>query len=298
MADLHRVKYRGQDVFHLVAKIQNPRVCLTDFGTGTWMWTRLREAFPEALGTTLMGDHPHVLSPLDSPEEGRARLNRLLGQLARRFGLRHVGAAPLPKRIEDRGKLLLDCRYLALNPSRKNLVGDPLQWWFSTHRDVMGAIADPWVTAGRLAAALRRRRSGFESWYHGYVSADPSVDVAGTAPPAPATPTVLSTVPLATIARAAAAAHRAHPSAHQDKGPVRDHFVALAWEQGWRNLDQLAAVCHCRPRAIRRTIARTDPAALAPARLCLGDRRLLSGFPRKRRGSLPLEDPTGVLGAP
>jgi hypothetical protein len=280
VADRGVVLVDGLSVFHISARLDRRDVDLAAFEIGAWLWPRLREAFPRALASCLMPDHPHVVSPLSDPEAARKRLNRLLGQLARRLGVRHLGRASEPKRIDDRAKLLRDARYVALNPPRAKLVGDPLCWLFSTHRDVVGAVFDPWIDAERLAAALGRPLPGFVDWYHRYVSSDPGVDIRGTPPPRPMAPTDVPTLPLATIVRAVAAAHRVRPSAIRRATISRRHFVGLAVEHGWRNLDQLASACDCTTRAIRHIVAHADPGALAPARLCLGDARLLVGAPR------------------
>jgi hypothetical protein len=230
-----------------------------------------------------MPDHPHLVGPLADPAAARVRLNRLLGQLARKLGIGFLGEAAEPTLIASPQKLLRDLRYVALNPPRAGLVDDPLAWWFSTHRDVIGAIIDPWVDARRLAAALGRRTAGFASWYHRYVSADPSVRVDGTPMPRAALPTAITRVPLARIGRAVAAATRARPEAIRSKGVHRDLFVALAREQGWRSTSALASACACSTRAIQRSATRDVD--LDPARLCLGDHRLLRGVPKWRASS-------------
>jgi hypothetical protein len=56
-------------------------------------------------------------------------------------------------------------------------------------------------------------------------------------------------------------------------------FVGLAREQGWLHTAQLATACACSPRNIRRLMATLDAVDLTPARLCLGDPRLLHAIP-------------------
>jgi hypothetical protein len=272
------MKVDGLDVYHMVAKIDRSDVSLCAFEIGDWAWRQLRVAFPRALGASLLPDHPHVLTPLRDPATGRMRLNRLLGQLARRLGVRYLGGAAEPQRIADRPKLERDLRYIGLNAPRARLVHDPLGWLFSTHRDVVGATVDPWIDARRLARVLRRPIAGFVDWYHRYVSADPTVAVPGTAPPRPAIPSHLPRFPLGRIARAAAAATRSRPEAIRSTGLVRDLFVALARDHGWRDWTALARACARSTRAIRRSAEKLVD--VAPARLCLGDNRLLQGVPR------------------
>jgi hypothetical protein len=93
--------------------------------------------------------------------------------------------------------------------------------------------------------------------------------------PRPARPTDIPRVPLGRIARAAAAATRSRPEAIRTTGPTRRLFVGLAREQGWHRTDFVARACACDPRTIHR-VADID---LTPARLCLGDARLLRGIP-------------------
>ena len=143
------------------------------------------------------------------------------------------------------------------------------------YRDVMGAVVDPWVDAARLAGALSVPVVGFRERWHGYVSADPSVHVAGTPVPMPALPCVVAQVPLQTIILAATTACRAPLDAIRIKGPARTLFVQLASEQGWRSSSQLAELCACTPRAIRGLREHPDLSLLEPGRLCLGDPRLL-----------------------
>lgn len=168
----------------------------------------MRAAFPDAYGAALMPDHPHVAAAGD-PAKLRWRMARVLGGFAKRHRLGlGIAEVSVTGPVEDATKLLRLVRYIGLNAPRGGLVPDPLAWVFSTHRDVVGAIADPWIDADRLAIAIARRGDGFGAWYHRYVSADPSVCTRGTEPPQPAEPTVMPSTPLARIADAVQAALR------------------------------------------------------------------------------------------
>lgn len=243
--------------------------------TGGWLWSRMREAFPESVATLLMPNHPHLLPLVDDPEAAAQRLARLLGQFGRRFGIR--GQASLvadPKPMHDAQKLAREVRYIALNPCRAKLVRCPLAWPWSTHRDVIGAIADPWTTADALADALRFPRDGFARRHHAYVSGDPDASVTGTPFPRTSATSDVPMIPLPRIARAVAAALREPLAALRRPGRARAVFVALAHDQGWRAPAPLAALCHCVPQTIRNVALDLDVAALAAARLCLADDRL------------------------
>ncbi|MBI4705347.1 MAG: hypothetical protein HY744_29935 [Deltaproteobacteria bacterium] len=168
-------------------------------------------------------------------------------------------------------------RYLALNPCRAGLADDPLRWPWSTHRDVAGAIVDPWIDADRLAAALGLPARGFAEAHHRYVSASGSVSTASTRFPCRAEPVDVAVQPLAALAAAAAAATRTTPADIRREGPTRALFLQLAGRHGWRRTGQLAAMCGIHPASVRWNLRQQpDPAALAAGELCLGDARLLT----------------------
>lgn len=251
---------------------------LDDAEVGAWLWSHLRAAFPGAIAAVLMPDHPHLVLASAAPEREHSRLARLLGQLGRRTGVRgQASEVPPAEPIRGGPALARHVRYVALNPCRRGLVTCPLAWPWSTHRDVIGATVDPWVTASRLAAALGGAWQGFASRHHAYVSADPHAHVAGTPMPTPAAPTLMPAVGLRSIAEASAAALRVSGMSLRRSGGARALFVALAIDQGWTHVGRLAEVCGCSRRTIHRCAAAVDPAALHAARLCLGDARLRCG---------------------
>jgi hypothetical protein len=265
----------GQLVVHLTARIDRVVGDLTRPAVAPWLWTRLRAAFPGALAATLMPDHPHVVTPASSPAEALARLNRLLGHLGRRLGVGPgAGRGATPRVIESPRELARQVRYLGLNAPRAGLVRCPSAWLWSTHRDLLGATVDPWISLERLAAALGDHKPGFVGRFHAYCSADPSCAVAGTPLPVAALPQTSPSVPLEWVAEAAAAATRRPVEDVGRAGPTRALFVALAREQGWQGAKLLAQRCNCTTRTIRRLAAQIDPARLPAGRLCLGDVRL------------------------
>lgn len=176
--------------FHLTATVHPALIPLSGEDIGGWLWAHLRDAFPTALATVLMPDHPHLVIPTEDAEAAAARLARLLGQLGRRLGvLGRAGRVAAPEPIRSVATLARHVRYVALNPCRAGFASCPLAWPWSTHRDVVGACLDPWVTASRLALALQTTPIGFAARHHGYVSADPHVNVEGTPLPRPAATT-------------------------------------------------------------------------------------------------------------
>lgn len=170
---------------HLVARAKAGRHPFEDPAAAWWFWWRLRRRFPNIAAACLMPNHLHLLVRSNRPELDRRGLGVLLAGFSRHLGQRSLWQkVPSPARIPDRKHLLRQVRYVHLNPCRDGLVDDPLRWPWSTHRGVMGAAMDPWVTPAMLAGALGRATRGFGGWLHHYVSSDPSVSVSGTPPPA------------------------------------------------------------------------------------------------------------------
>ncbi len=238
------------------------------------MWGRLRAAFPSVLAAILMPDHGHVIHP----RTNRVRVSTLLARFSQRFrlGPGYWAPVPEPEVIPNRLHLLRQVRYVALNPCRDKLCRDPLAWLWSTHRDVMGAVTDPWVTPGALAAALGDPASGFARRHHAYVSADPSVHVEGTPSPRPAAPRELPELGLGVLRRAASAACRGEAGRAE-----RRIFVRLALHQGWNDFAVLGRALGVSYEAARTLASRARGDDIAAAILCLGDSRLLEGMQAK-----------------
>lgn len=162
-------------------------------------------------------------------------------------------------------------RYVHLNPCRAGLASDPLSWPWSTHRGLIGAELDPWVTTEALAGALGRPARGLGEWLHGYISGDSTVAVEGTELPAPARPTNLPGALLSTVRAAALSATPWSPPWRR-----RQLVVELARHQGWTDAELIArAAGFCARSARRCCAADRDRVAERAAALCLGDPRLL-----------------------
>ena len=262
-------------VFHLTARCSVARVALSAEPLAPLLWRGLRRAFPAALGAVLMPNHLHLIAVEPSAEIALAKLRAVMSGVRRSTsGGEFVWErAPAPVLVPDALHLQRQLRYLALNPSRAGLVTDPLEWVWSTHRDVVGAVIDPWVRAETIARMLGRSLDDFAPWQHAYISGDPSVQVDGTPPPLEARPSALSAFPLGAIAAAAGAAMRASAAEVRRRSPARALFFDLARACGWRDADVVAAACNARPNAVRwhARRGRTPPRAVW---LCLGDERL------------------------
>jgi hypothetical protein len=255
-------------MLHLTARVASLPLHHED--TGSWLWRYLRAAFPQALAVVLMPDHLHMILSSVEASLVEQRLARLLGHFGRSFDVRSALARVAPaEAIRSQAALARHIRYVALNPCRAALASCPLEWPWSTHRDLIGACVDPWVTADRLAAALGVSRRDFEARHHAYVSGDPHASVTGTPFPRAVPSVDIPAVPLQTLIDATAAATR---TAAEDV--PRALLVALAIDQGWRHTALLAGIAGCSPRTVQRLAKQVDARALACARMCAGDARL------------------------
>ncbi|MCA9619483.1 MAG: hypothetical protein KC731_10675, partial [Myxococcales bacterium] len=259
---------------HVTVRTRRCRVLLTSPQLAPWLWRRLQRSFPRALAAVLMPNHIHVLTPARSESEARRKLGGIVSGL-RRSG--HPGAANRWEPASTQGifdepdKIRRQIRYIVLNPCRAGLARCPSEWLWSTHRDVLGAVRDPWVTAGAVAAALGTSRRGFVARHHRYVSGDPSVAVAGTPAPKPhdGTPTTYS---VADACAASIAAVRGAPDALTRPGPARRQLFALANAARWITA-VIAEACELHPGTARDQRRRRTPVHPA-TRMCLGDPRL------------------------
>lgn len=161
-------------------------------------------------------------------------------------------------------------RYHGLNPLRARLVDDPLSLVFSTLRDGVGAIADPWVSPERLQHCLDWTPAAM----HRFVVSDPACGPATRRPIQRLAPGSAA-VGLGAVIDACAASLRAEPDDLRRRGhPMRPAFVGLARRHGSPTLAELADACGISERGIFRLEQRIDPAAIRAAETCLGDPRL------------------------
>jgi hypothetical protein len=272
-------------IVHLVARTYGGKPAFSEFAAADWVWRALRRGFAQALAAVLMPCHLHVIAEIVSAVAARVRLARILGGFARWHSPSDEDPirwqpVPDPEVISGPAHLRRQVRYVALNPCRDKLVGDPLEWAWSTYRDVMGAVADPWVSSNRLARALDEPAHGFAQSFHRYVSGDPSCDPRGTRSPRAPRPAVCARYPLERIVAAAAAATRQPTAAVRARTPTRTAFVQLAQQQGWTDARLLARTCGVTRHAIWELRRRESPELLAAAALCLSDERLLAPWRR------------------
>lgn len=263
---------RAAMYYDLVAHCAWPAAFLAEREAAIWLWDGLQRMFPNPLAAALMPNHLHLLTALEDPVAAHTKFRRLLGAFARSFDLPTLwNPVPEPKLVATPDKLLRQVRYIGLNPCRPVRVGrlevqlaqDPLRYEWSTHRDAVGAIADPWVTAETILEACGVDAPDPSAWLHRYVSSDPHVAVTGTPMPLSKLPT---TVEEALVA--ACAAYRADRDAVRHRGVVRATFLGLVVAAG---LDLAGA---CGEARIEQRSARGAPAPSNAALLCAGDERL------------------------
>ncbi len=161
-------------MLHVVAHARPRQLLWRSHEEGLALWSRLLALLPAAL--CLMPDHVHLLTERYHPMD----FARLMSGYARWRHQHRGGEArggvwlPHPQPVRPAGRLHLQRthRYIALNPCRDGLAGDPLAWVYSTHRDSVGLA---------LPAVLRPVRH--PERLHHHISADASVAAEGSALP-------------------------------------------------------------------------------------------------------------------
>jgi hypothetical protein len=197
----------------------------------------------------------------------------------RRAGRRGAGQGPSPRTVH------------LLNPCRARLCRDPLEWLWTTARDMVGAVVDPWVRLEGLVDAVGPGPRISLAGFHRFVSSDPCVAVQGTPLPRPVVSSGCPARPLHHIVQAAAVATRAPASAIAQHGDTRQLLVALARDQGWRGSADLGELVSLSARSVARLVASCDPAFVEAGRMCLGDDRLLYPRPHDAAGLREPHDP-------
>jgi hypothetical protein len=260
---------------HWVARASTPYEPFKDFENARSTWTLLSKNFPDALAAVLMPNHLHIILPKNTEHLDRKRLLGLLGSVSRRLK-RHALWQPLPPpaSIPDRHHLKRQIRYIALNPCRSGLCSDPVEWVWSTYRDLIGSCAHPWTRRSQIIKALAENERGFDLRFHSYVSGDPSVAVQGTPFPLPAIATPHADRGILEILTACSAALRVQTSNAKRKGPLRPLFIHMARQSGWNKCGRLSELCGITPRAVQLILKQKAPVGMKAAMLCLGDERL------------------------
>jgi hypothetical protein len=262
-------------MFHLVARTRDRSPLWSDWEEGAALWERVTHAVPGLVALVLMPDHVHLLHPTDA----RLPLGDALGRHVRWRHARHGTAGdvlarlPPAEPLTDAQKVRRSIRYVHLNPCRARLVTDPLAWPFSTHRDALGCAVRPVIPRARDPEA-----------FHRYVSADPTVDVRGSALPARA----LRVDSPAKLAEAVSAALRVPLEALRRRGPARATYLALAQDLcPDASAEDIAHEAGVSRSTVYAAALQARPDARDPVRACAGDERLralVGPVPGRARG--------------
>jgi len=214
-----------------------------------------------------MPDHTHTHAPLDAFR--MAAFRRVLQHHGRRFGTRWDIAPPQP--VHSRAIARRTARYNFLNAVRAGLTTDPLLWPWSTFRDALGLVHDPWGGPATIRDVLGYT-PGQMFWF---TVDDRSCSDSARVPPAH---TLASTGLVATfeaVVSACASSLRCRPDDRYRRGhPCRATFVGLATELGGSPRSSIAAAVGVSVRALHSLRARAEPSAIAVAKRCLVDPRL------------------------
>jgi len=196
--------------FHVVARTAPQTFPLLDRNACVDLWRRLRNAFPRVAACVLMPNHLHLLCLKGRSDKIRWTLGVELRAWTQKFhpGSRIWQPVPSPDHIPDLKHLRRQIRYVHLNPCRSGLASDPLSWEWSTHRDVLGCVVEPWPDTAILSEAFGTSASRLGEKMHRYVSADPTVRVEGTPPIHRYRPDVPLSINAKLLLRACAVARR------------------------------------------------------------------------------------------
>lgn len=261
-----------------------------------WTWRKLRKGFPDALAVTLMPNHLHMVAP-DEGATGARRLRRILAAAGPACG-RQAPFKPVdpPTPLTSPDKLQRSVRYAWLNPCRPwkyrgqsiELVDDPLQWWWSTLRDTIGAVADPWVPAERLARALGWSQTvDIARRFHAYATRDDHVAPEARTFPEPPAASVIPECSVPDALEAALQATRSPREALQRKSAARRIGVGLLYRQGWTFPRRLAPHFGVHSTSVSRIASTASSEETQAAARCL-DPRLRSPSPAAVLTSLGL----------
>jgi hypothetical protein len=232
-----------------------------------------------------MPDHLHLIVEATSP----APIRWALATELRAFTRSHYPdtnlwtPVPEPRVIPNVLHLQRTIRYVHLNPCRAGITNDPLDWEWSTHRDVLGLASPQWVDASELAEFWKIRAGFFPERFHSYVSGDPSTRVSGTPFLARARTDVAAS--LESISRAVCIATRKSLHSHlkQVRGrsncSVRSLTINLGHQLGMQNRIKLAEFTKTKVQTVSRILntplTSVESQTLIVARTILADQRLL-----------------------
>ncbi len=279
----------GPIAYKLSLRANSPHRPFADRDFCVYAWRTLQDLFPEVIAAVLMPNHLHITAWPASPESNsKNELTDLLRQFQRRMSFKLPKSVrenywePIypPEGIPDPFHLQRQIRYVHLNPCRRSLCRDPLGWEWSTHRDYVGAIANPWPERERVFKLLTYPSGdrGLER-FHCYISSDPSVSLVGTHLPRQAGDSVVL-LNLSAAEKAAALALRIPATEIRRKGRTRHLVLGSIQNTFIIRKNKIAQHFGVHPSSIR-TLDKPDIDELALGKaigMTLMDSRLLGEF--------------------
>lgn len=262
-------------MFQHVARAPPKRLLFRTHAEASALFHGLARAFPEAVALAVLPEHVRLVLPHADPA---GRLPRAMSGYARWRNHARGEAGPVwaahfaPRWLPNAKHTRRAVREVHLAACRAALVGDPLAWPYSSHRDAVGFAARP-----------IRRAEAHPARFHAWVSAGEAgaddVPLAPSALPGPPWP-AWGAVRWGEIVDAVGGVCRVAPEALRQRGPPRTLAVRTGWAHGIRDLDVLAATAGIEPVSVERICERVpsrggrfaDPALEACVR-AVGDPR-------------------------
>lgn len=131
------------------------------------LWMQLRRAFVDVRACVLLPDAVQLVVAVDDPARARVAFEGTLETtISRADRPAQWHRVPPALVLRDTAELDRAIRATVLKPCRTGLVCDPLEWMWTTLRDVVGHVADPWLTAETLADVLGCDRRDFAQRHH------------------------------------------------------------------------------------------------------------------------------------
>ena len=265
-----------QRIYHLLLSTNPGYAPLRHQGLCAHLWQHLGQRFPQVWAAVLMPDHVHVIVETSHPLDARRTLAIEARAACRIFfpGKRIWAPSPEPKHIPNTLHLKRTIRYIHLNPCRDGLACDPIEWEWSTHRDVLGVTNKSWVDLRRLAETFRLPMTRLAEGFHSYVSSDPDVAVTGT----PLIRPIQEDTPFAATprmcARAIAAVSRSDEKDALKRGELRDATIQLSVLTARNPRKIVSDALQVDERTLRRALSRPhDSVTLNAAKRYLSDPR-------------------------
>lgn len=259
---------------HWVPRIAHPHRPF-DEREASRVWHALRDLFPEAASVTLMPDHIHILLPSGDPVLARRRILVIMSAVSKRSGIpalwQRLGE---PRPVNNAEHLRRTIRYNILNPCPR-LVKDPLEWPWSTYREMLDLSTTPWPGPRHALRVIDPRSL---EHFHRYITVDDRVDPRGTPPPRAATsPSRVPTHGVFEVAAAVCSLFRIPFEEIRSNTAARSYFCHLAETVGLSQRRHLSVALGVSPATLRRIFQRPKPGLEAGLR-CLGDSRLTHYF--------------------